>query len=202
MDEKALLANQRRLFISPAKRDAIGGSLDFKFTPGRQVEPLPKGLRHDQPARAVNGNDHAEMVLHVSGNINRSACTNRAASNLAQGLPAELEWRTPVTSSRLNSNSATARALATCRSMRNGSVSKPRMKRKGMKGKGMNGKAFIGAMALRGAARFALCPWSMGMLRVALAKAVRMRRVPASRVLLWRSFSFSSAAFPKAASMG
>ena len=47
MDENALLANERRLFIDAAKRDSVGGGFNLKFTPRREVEALPEGLRHN-----------------------------------------------------------------------------------------------------------------------------------------------------------
>ncbi|MDE0054565.1 MAG: hypothetical protein OXT64_09980, partial [Gammaproteobacteria bacterium] len=63
VDENALLANERWLFVSPTKRDPVGGGFDLELTPGSQVELLPERFRHDKPSRNVNGNYHAAMVL-------------------------------------------------------------------------------------------------------------------------------------------
>ena len=70
MDENALFANERRLFIDPAKRDPVGGSFDLKFTSGSQVELLPENPRYDQSSCGVNGNDHAEKVVYLPETVN------------------------------------------------------------------------------------------------------------------------------------
>ena len=75
MDRNALLANERRLFIDPAKRDPVGGSFDLKFTSGSQVEPLPESLRHNQPSCGVNGNDDAATVLFLPETVNSLCLT-------------------------------------------------------------------------------------------------------------------------------
>lgn len=73
MDENALLANERWLFVGPTKRDPVGGGFDLELTPGSQVELLPEGFRHNQPSCNVNGNDHAEMVFDMAGPVNEAA---------------------------------------------------------------------------------------------------------------------------------
>ena len=75
MDENALLANERRLHVGPAKGDPVSGSFDLKFAPGSQVELLPERLRHDQPSSAIDGNDHAGMVFRMPKTINSQVQT-------------------------------------------------------------------------------------------------------------------------------
>ena len=41
MDENALLANERRLEVDPAKGDPVGGGFYLKFASGSQIELLP-----------------------------------------------------------------------------------------------------------------------------------------------------------------
>ena len=88
MDENALFANERRLFIDPAKRDPVGCSFDLKFTSGSQVEPFPESLRHDQPSCGVNGNDHAAMVFYLPETVN-SLILSRSTRKHGGEVPAD-----------------------------------------------------------------------------------------------------------------
>lgn len=89
MDENALLANERWLFVGPTKRDPVGSGFDLELTPGSQVELLPEGFRHNQPSCNVNGNDHAEMVFDMAGPVNESGVDHLAAFPVgsSRGLP-------------------------------------------------------------------------------------------------------------------